>query len=184
MQQDKVRAVADWPAPTTKVELHAFLGLATYYRRFIHNFSAVAAPLTDATRGDKEAFKWGGAQDLALEATKTAFTYSPVLRLPDPKKSFTVTTDASNFGIGGVLEQESEDSAHPVAYFSRKLNDAERNYRTHDREFLAIIYAVKELRYYLQGSAFVIRTDHHPLRYPDAQPQLSKRQVRWLDALA
>jgi predicted aspartyl protease/transposase InsO family protein len=184
MQQDKVGAVRDWPTPSTKVELQAFLGLANYYRRFIHNFSAIVAPLTDATRGDKKAFKWGGPQDLAFEAIKEAFTSAPVLRLPDPEKPFTVTTDASNFGIGGVLEQEWEDGAHPVAYISRKLNDAERNYPTHDREFLAIVYVVKELRCYLHGSAFVIRTDHHPLRYLNTQPHLSKRQVRWLDALA
>ncbi len=106
MQQDKVGAVMDWPTPSTKVELQAFLGLANYYRRFIHNFSAIVAPLTNATRGDKKAFKWGGAQDLVFEAIKTAFTSAPVLRLPYPTKPFTVTTDASNFGIGGVLEQE------------------------------------------------------------------------------
>jgi RNase H-like domain found in reverse transcriptase/Reverse transcriptase (RNA-dependent DNA polymerase) len=103
MQQDKMAAVRDWPTPSTKVEFQAFLGLANYYRRFIHNFSAVVAPLTDAVRGDKKAFKWGGAQDLAFEAVKTAFTSAPVLRIPDSKKSFTVTIDTSNFGIGGVL---------------------------------------------------------------------------------
>jgi RNase H-like domain found in reverse transcriptase len=68
-------------------------------------------------------------------------------------------------------------------YISRKLNDAERNYPTHDRGFLAIVYVVKELRCYLHDSAFVIRTDHHPLRYLNSQPHLSKRQARWLDAL-
>jgi hypothetical protein len=94
-----------------------------------------------------------------------------------------VTTDASNYGIGGVLEQEWEDGSNPVAYVSRKLNDAEKNYPTHDREFLAIVHVVKELRCYLHGSAFVVRTDHNPLRYLQTQPHLSKRQVRWLDAL-
>jgi hypothetical protein len=71
-----------------------------------------------------------------------------------------------------------------VAYVSRKLNDAEKNYPTHGREFLAIVHVVKELRCYLHGSALVVRTDHHPLRYLHNQPHLSKRQVRWLHALA
>jgi RNase H-like domain found in reverse transcriptase len=107
-----------------------------------------------------------------------------VLRLPVQNKAFTVTTAASDFGIGGVLEQEFEDGSHPIAYVSRKLNVPERNYPTHDRELLAIVHVVKELRCYLHGSAFVVRTDHHPLRYLETQPHLSKRKVRWLDSLA
>jgi RNase H-like domain found in reverse transcriptase len=105
-----------------KVELYAFLGLANYYRRFILNFSSVVAPLSDATKGDKKACDWGGEQAQAFATIKKAFSTAPVLRLPDPSKPFTVTTDASDFGIGGVLEQDFEDGAHPIAYVSRKLN--------------------------------------------------------------
>jgi RNase H-like domain found in reverse transcriptase len=83
-----------------------------------------------------------------------------------------------------VLEQEFDDGVHPIAYVSHKLNVPERNYPTHDRELLAIVHVVTELRCYLHGSAFVVRTDHHPLRYLETQPHLSKRQVRWPDALA
>jgi RNase H-like domain found in reverse transcriptase len=107
-----------------------------------------------------------------------------VLHLLDTSRTFIVTTDASNFGIGGVLEQECEDGTHPVAYVSRKLHDVERNYPTHDRELLTIVHVVKDLRCYLHGSSFVTRTDHHPLHYLQTQPHLSKRQVRWLYALA
>jgi RNase H-like domain found in reverse transcriptase len=184
MQSDKVAAIMDWPTPSCKVELQAFLGLANYYRRFILSFSAVVASLTDATKGDKKAFDWGDEQAQAFARIKKAFSTAPVLWLPDPSKPFTVTTDASDFGTGGVLEQEFEDGAHPIAYVSRKLNVPERNYPTQDRELLAIIHVVKELRRYIHGSRFVKRTDHHPLRYQETQPRLSKRQVRWLDALA
>jgi hypothetical protein len=103
MQSDKVAAIQDWPTPSCKLKLQAFLGLANYYRRFIANFSAVVAPLTDATRGEKKDFDWGSRQDVALAKIKEAFTTAPVLRLPDPSKPFLVTTDASDFGIGGVL---------------------------------------------------------------------------------
>jgi RNase H-like domain found in reverse transcriptase len=184
MQSNKVAAEMDWPTLSTKVELQAFLALADYYCRFILNFSAVVAPLTDATKGDKKAFDWGGDQDRAFSTIKTAFSSAPELMLPDPSKPFKVTTDAIDFGIGGVLEQDFEDGAHPVAYVSRKLNISERNYPTHDRELLAIIHVVKELRCYLHGSSFIVRTDYHPLRYLETQPRLSKRQVRWLVALA
>jgi RNase H-like domain found in reverse transcriptase/Reverse transcriptase (RNA-dependent DNA polymerase) len=177
MQSDKVAAIHDWPTPSCKVELQAFLGLANYYRRFIANFSAVVAPLTDATRGEKKEFSWGSQQDAALSRIKEAFTTAPVLRLPDPSKPFLETTDASDYGIGGVLEQEWPVGAHPVAYVSRKLSDPERNYPTHDRELLAIIHVIKELRCYLHGTTFTIQTDHHPLRYLDTQPHLLKRQV-------
>jgi RNase H-like domain found in reverse transcriptase len=107
-----------------------------------------------------------------------------LLRLPDPNKPFTVITDASDFGIGGVLEQEFEDGAHPIAYVSLKLNVPERNYPTQDRELLEIIHVVKELRCNLHGSRFIVRMDHHFLRCLETQLRLSKRQFRWLDALA
>jgi Reverse transcriptase (RNA-dependent DNA polymerase) len=79
MQSDKVAAVIEWPTPSCKVELQAFVGLANYYRRFILNFSAVVAPLTDATKGDKKAFDWGGDQAQAFSMIKTAFSTAPVL---------------------------------------------------------------------------------------------------------
>jgi RNase H-like domain found in reverse transcriptase len=184
IQSNKVAAVMDWPTPGTKVELQAFLGLVNYYRRFILNFSAVVSPLTDATKGEKKVVDLGGDQDQAFSTIKTAFSTAPVLRLPDPSKPFTVITDASDFGIGGVLEQDLYDGAHPIAYVSRKLNVPERNNPTQYREFLAIIHGVKELCCYLHGSRFVVRTDHHPLRYLETQHRLSKCQVRWLYALA
>jgi RNase H-like domain found in reverse transcriptase/Reverse transcriptase (RNA-dependent DNA polymerase) len=189
MQLDKIEAVKTWPDPSSKVELQSFLGLANYNRRFIKNFSSVMSSLTDATTGDKKAYLWGKAQGAAFRAIKKAFTSAPVLRLPDASKPYVVTTDAINHGIGGVLEQEWEDGNHPVAFISRKLNDAEKNdaeknYPTHDRELLAIVHVVKELRCCLHGTSFVVRTEHHHLRYLQTQPHLSKRQVRWLDSLS
>jgi RNase H-like domain found in reverse transcriptase/Reverse transcriptase (RNA-dependent DNA polymerase) len=99
MQLDKVEAVTTWPEPTSKVELQSFLGLSNYYRRFIKSFSFFVAPLTNATKGDKKAYRWGEAQAAAFQAIKKAFTNSPVLRLPDTSRPFVVTTDASNYGI-------------------------------------------------------------------------------------
>jgi RNase H-like domain found in reverse transcriptase len=81
------------------------------------------------------------------------------------------------------LEQEGEHGSHPVAFASQKLSNAEKNYPVHERELLSIVYALKEWRPYLRGSRFVIKTDHHPLRYMDTQSNLSKRQIRWMQTL-
>ena len=114
---------------------------------------------------------------------KQAVQKAPVLQLADPAKPYVVTCDASDVGIGAVLEQEDADGCHPIAFASRKLSGAEQNYPVHERELLAIVYALKEWRTYLHGSRFVIRTDHHPLRYLDSQSSLSKRQMRWMEVL-
>jgi RNase H-like domain found in reverse transcriptase/Integrase zinc binding domain len=107
-----------------------------------------------------------------------------VLKIADPALEYVVTTDASDVGIGAVLEQEYDDDLHPIAYACRKFNSAEQNYPTHDHELLAIMYAVREWRTYLHGARFRIRCDHHPLQYLETKPQLFKRQIRWVDALA
>jgi hypothetical protein len=107
----------------------------------------------------------------------------PVLQLADSSKPYIVTCDASDIGIGAVLEQEGEHGAYPVAFSSMKLSSAEKNYPVHERELLAIVYALKEWRPYLHGSRFVIKTDHHPLLYLDTQSNLSKRQMRWMEML-
>jgi hypothetical protein len=106
-----------------------------------------------------------------------------VLQLADSSKPYIITCDASDIGIGAVLEQEGEHGYNPVAFASRKLCSAEKNYPVHERELLAIVYALKEWRPYLHGSRFVIKTDHNPLRYLDTQSNLSKRQMRWMETL-
>jgi hypothetical protein len=87
-----------------------------------------------------------------------------VLQLADPSKPYIVTCDASDIGIGAVLEQEVDHGSHTIAFASRKLSSAEKNYPVHERELLAIVYALKEWHQSLHGSRFVIKTDHHPLR--------------------
>jgi RNase H-like domain found in reverse transcriptase len=105
------------------------------------------------------------------------------LQLADPSKPCIIACDANDICIGAVLEQESKNGPHPVAFASRKLSSAENNYPVHERELLAIVYALKELRPYLQGTRFVIKTDHHPLLYLDTQTNLSRRHMRWMETL-
>jgi hypothetical protein len=125
----------------------------------------------------------GGDQENSFRSLKDAVKSAPVLQLADPAERYIVTCDASDVGIGVVLEQESENGPHSVAFASRKLSGAENNYPVHELELLAIVYALREWRPYLHGSRFVIKTDHHPLRYLDTQKNLSKRQMRWMETL-
>ena len=110
--------------------------------------------------------------------------HAPVLQLADPDRKFWVTTDASDFAIGAVLSQVWDDGEHPVAYESRKLNAAEGNYATHEKELLAVIHALRTWRHYLLGNHFIVVTDHNSLKYLHTQPNLSRRQARWAEFLA
>ena len=179
----KIKAIHEWKIPTNVKEIRSFLGLAGYYRRFIQDFAKIAAPLTDLTRKNIP-YRWSLREGEAFNKLKELMTQAPVLQLADPNLEYKVTCDASDFAVGAVLSQEHEDGEHPIAFESRKMNPAEGNYPTHERELLAVIHALRTWRHYLQGSKFTILTDHHSLKYFMTQPNLSKRQARWLDFLA
>lgn len=180
----KVKAILDWHTPRNTTEVRAFHGLASYYRKFIKNFSDLAAPLTSLT-GTKTKFEWTPQAEESFQALKRAITSPPVLQpfRDDPTVLTRVTTDASDTAIGAELAQTREGIFFPVAFESRKLTAAERNYPTHERELLAVVNALKTWRHYLEGRRFVIVTDHNSLKYIQVQPSLSKRQAGWLDLL-
>ena len=179
----KVQAVANWRVPTNVIEVRSFLGLAGYYRRFIKDFARIAAPLTNLTRKNHP-FTWSLREGEAFNALKTVLQQAPVLQLADQTRPYIVTTDASDYAMGAVLSQVWDDGEHPVAFESRKMNPAEQNYPTHERELLAVIHALRTWRHYLLGRQFTIVSDHHSLKFLQTQPQLSRRQARWLELLA
>jgi hypothetical protein len=184
MMEDKVKAISEWPAPTKVLDVRAFLGTAGYYRKFIKDFSRVAAPLTDLTKEDVK-FHWTSTHQHAFDSLKAAIKAGPVLALPDPDLPFVVHTDASGFAVGAVLSQKQSDgSLRPLAFLSKKMLDAETRYPTHEQELLAIIWALKSWRHYLHGRKFTVYTDHHSLQHFKTQPQLSGRQSRWKDIIA
>ncbi|XDV37137.1 hypothetical protein PO909_006790 [Leuciscus waleckii] len=129
MDPEKVKAVVEWPSPDSRKALQRFLGFANFYRRFIHNFSQLAAPLTALT-SPRTAFRWSDTAEAVFAKLKGRFVSAPILIAPDPSRQFVVEVDASEVGVGAVLSQRSlmDDKMHPCAFLSRRLSPAERNY--------------------------------------------------------
>lgn len=181
MCKTKLDAVLNWPMPNKVKELQAFLGLANYYRRFITNFSRICTPLTSLLKKNSPWF-WGEKQQKAFDTLKQLFTSAPILIYPDPQKKFVLETDASDFAIGAVLSQpDSKNLLHPIAFYSRKMLPAERNYDIYDKELLAVIDALKHWRHYLQDTVLPVEvwTDHKNLEYFLQTKTLTRRQARW-----
>ena len=156
------------------------MGLTGYYRDFIPNFVKIAASLSDVTqKGQPHKVEWGEAQEKAYQTIKSYLTSEPILRLPDPAKTYFFRTDASNNGIGPVLMQRQDEKLFPVCYASRKSLSAERNYSTIEKECLATVWGIKRFHLYLYGVPFVLQTDHEPLKYMDSAKYTNARLMRW-----
>ncbi|KAL1204567.1 RNA-directed DNA polymerase-like protein [Cardamine amara subsp. amara] len=176
VDEEKIKAIQDWPTPTTIGHVRSFHGLASFYRRFVRNFSTLAAPLTSVIKKDV-AFKWGSAQEEAFNKLKDSLTHAPVLVLPNFDKTFEIECDASGTGIGAVLTQGGK----PVAYFSEKLNGASLNYPVYDRELYALVRSLETWQHYLLSKEFVIHTDHETLKHLRGQTTLKRRHAKWLE---
>ena len=180
---ETIQSVNDFPVPTNKLETQRFLGLANYYRRFIERFSDIAEPLIALTRGnDKKSFPITGDALASFNALKAALTSTPVLAYADFTKPFILRTDASNIGLGAILQQQAGATGNlrsVVAYASRSLNPAERHYSATEREGLAVVWAVTHFRMYLTGVGFTVETDHAALMSLTTSNQTNSRLVRW-----
>ena len=184
---EKVKAVETWPMPQDVTELQSFLGLASYYRRFISGFSVIAEPLYKLCRKGIP-FHWEREQQSAFEELKRRLVSAPVLAYPDFNPGaglFILDTDASQrLGIGAVLSQLQPDGTERViAYGSRSLNEHEKNYCTTRLEMLALVTYVDHFRYYLLGRRFCVRTDHHSLTWLMSFKEPQGQVVRWLERL-
>ncbi|KAL0148088.1 hypothetical protein M9458_056628, partial [Cirrhinus mrigala] len=182
MDSDKVQAVVNWPTPDSRKALQRFLGFANFYRRFIRNFSQLAAPLTALT-STKTPFRWSSAADATFAKLKGCFVSAPILVAPDPSRQFVVEVDASEVGVGAVLSQRSsaDGKMHPCVYFSHRLSPTERNYDIGNRELLAVRLALEEWCHWSEGLGvpFIIWTDHKNLEYIQSAKRLNSRQARW-----
>lgn len=179
----KVEAVANYPVPQNSKELKAFLGLCGYYRRFVRRFADLAKPLTQLLRKEVT-FQWGESQQQSFQSLKEALCSTAVLIYPDFRDPFMLSTDASGVALGAVLSQMREGHERPIAYASRQLSAAERNYSTTERELLAVVWATAQFRCYLLGRRFTLVTDHSALRWMLHLKDPSARLTRWSLRLA
>ncbi|RVX01842.1 Transposon Ty3-I Gag-Pol polyprotein [Vitis vinifera] len=178
VDHSKVEAVQEWQRPTNVFEVRSFLGLAGYYRRFVEDFSRIAALMTWLTRKGVK-FDWNEECENAFQELKRKLTTAPVLTAPISGELFTIYCDASTVGLGCVLMQQGK----VVAYASRQLKQHERNYPTHDLELAAMVFALKTWRHYLYGEKFEVYSDHKSLKYIFTQKDLNSRQRRWMETL-
>lgn len=179
VQEEKVSAVRAWPVPSNLHEVRSYVGFCSYYRRFIEGFSNIAAPL-HALAKKSARFIWGPEQQEAFETLKERLITAPVLAMPIDDGLYYLDTDASDTGLGAVLTQVQDGVEKPVAFASRSLNQAERNYCTTRKELLAIIYGLKQYRQFLLGRPFIVRTDHSSLQWLRRTPEPVAQQARWL----
>ena len=182
--QAKVQAVKEAPVPTDVTKLKSFLGLINYYWKFLPDLSSVLAPLNELLqKGGK--WNWTGAQQAAFERAKNLLQSLALLVHYDPAKQLILACDASPYGVGAVLSQCQEDGCErPVAFASRSLSAAEKNYSQLEKEGLAIVFGVKRFHQYLYGRHFLIFSDHQPLRRRFSEtkavpPMASGRIQRW-----
>lgn len=161
----KIEAVKNLSTPNSIKTVRSFLGLASYYRRFIQGFSTLAAPLTDLTKKNAR-FHWSDDCETAFRTLKELLCSAPVLSYPKFDREFILQTDASDVGLGAILSQK-DDGGHErvVAYASRALSDRERKYSTSEKEAFAVVFGTKHFRVYLLGRKFELITDHNSLRW-------------------
>lgn len=188
---NKVQAIVDFPIPKTLKELRSFLGLSGYYRRFVRDYAKLAKPLTTMLRGEEGRISKNKSNktpiSLSTEAIeafnklkKSLISKDLLLAYPDFKKSFELTTDASEYAIGAVLSQNER----PVMFISRALSKSEEHFAVNEKEMLAIIWALNSFRNYLYGTAHVkIFTDHQPLTYAMSNKNNNAKMKRWKSIL-
>ena len=175
----KIRAVQDFPEPKNLSELRAFLGLCNFYHKFIPGYATIALPLYKLTRkGVHFDFSSHDVQH-AFQELKKALVSAPCLYTPDHKLPFVLSTDASALGLGAVLSQEVNGETHPIAYISRQLNAAERNYSGTELECLAVVWAVGQFETYLLDKRFTLVTDHSALMWLPTKKLENSRAMRW-----
>ena len=165
--------------PTNLNKLRSFLGLASYYRRFICGFIIIAAPLYLLMRKGQR-FHWTDDQQQAFVELKKRLTSAPVLASPRTTGTYYLDTDASEYGLGIVLSQEQEGQERVLSFASRSLNQAEKNYSITRKELLAVVFGLKKYRPYLIGRKFVVRTDHSALQWLRRMPEPIAQTGRWL----
>jgi len=180
---DKIQALKDWSTPNCLTDVRAFLGLASYYRKFVRGFATIAKPLTTLMR-KKVRFTWSQEAQQAFDRLKEALMEITSLSFPIPYLPCILDTDAWDVAIGAVLSQKVDDEERPIAFFSQVMNLAQKQYCTTRRELLAVISALQHFRHYLIGNKVILRTDHYSLKWLKTFKIPEGIMARWIETLA
>lgn len=183
---EKVSAMVNFPRPTTSTEVKKFVGMCSWYRSFIPHFSSLLSPINDLLKGKKkgQSVSWTIAAEESFTKIKDALVSDPILTSPDFGLPFTIQCDASATGVGGVLTQEQNGQERVIAYASRSLSRAERNYSVTERELLGLIFCLEKFRPYVEGTKFTVITDHYSLLWLNRISNPTGRLARWSVRLA
>ncbi|GBG60136.1 hypothetical protein CBR_g3379 [Chara braunii] len=174
----KIAAIRDWPTPRTLAELRSFLGLANYCRKFVRNFSTIAAPLRRPLRKET-IWKWDKDCTSAVKKLKQALIEYPVLKVADPSLPFVVTTDASQYDIGALLQQDDGNGYRNVEFMSARMPSEKVATSTYERELYALRQALEHWKHYLLGRHFKVYSDHETLRWLKTQAKMTPKLTRW-----
>ena len=174
MDPAKVSVVKDWPVPKSRHDMQKFLGLTNYFRKFILGYAKLVEPLQQLTKQDRH-YAWTKECDAALTGVKIALCCAPVLALPNLQRPFEVICDASGVGLGAVLIQDGR----PIAFWAKRLSEAEQNYAVGEQEMLAVVHALELWHCYLDGQDFKVVTDYSPNVFFANKKVLNPRQKRW-----
>ena len=179
----KTEAIERWATPRNVTDVRSFLGLCGYYRKFVHKFSEIAAPLHELTK-KRAVFEWELPQEDAFQTLKEKLVTAPILSYPRDHGRFVLDTDASDTGIGAVLSQEQDGHERVLMYLSRSLTKEERRYCVTRKELLAVVYSVQQCKQYLLGRRFLIRTDHGSLTWLTNFKEPQGQIARWIEILS
>ena len=178
----KIQAISSWPSPTSVTQLRSFLGLCSYYRRFIPSFADLAKPLHKLSEAG-QSFDWTLEAEATFQQLKQMLTEAPILSYPKADAPFILDTDASNYAIGAVLSQYQEGQERVIAYYSRTLSPPEKQYCVTRMELLAVVQAVQHFHSYLYGRHFTVRTDHAALKWLLNFKNPEGQVARWIQRL-
>lgn len=178
---DKVSSMINYPRPKTTTEIKRFIGMTSWYRKFICHFSTLVAPLNDLIKAKKknQSIVWTPEAEASFVKLKEALVSAPILRSPDFSKQFTIQCDASDTGLGGILTQNINDEEVVVAFASRSLSRTERNYSVTEKECLAVIFSIEKFRPYIEGTRFTVITDHFSLLWLNRLKEPTGKLARW-----
>ena len=184
-EPSKVKVMRGLPEPKSVKDVRSFVGMVSYYRRFIPNLAEIAQPLVALTRKYAH-FKWTEECQTAFDFIKESLTTVPLLVYPDPNKPYVLYTDASDKCIGACLVQASEEDGveKPLYFLSHKLSDTQTRWSTIEKEAFAIYFALQKLDHYLHGAEFVIKCDHMPLKYVLDAPMQNRKIQLWVLSIA